>query len=249
MDRASLHAGAMALGMAVTALASPSINAKGIQRVATKDIQQVFTQPEVAELADAVRRGDDARIRELAPRSNLGARGDQNVTLLEWAIWHQQPDAFRTLLELGADPAQVGMDNETVAHMAAAIEDPQYLAILVERGCPVDLPATDTGRSPLFKAVQNDRRPQVDLLLGAGADTQRTDRTGNSLLHVAGNHADTILRLLEAGVDPRQRNAQDATFQSYFYMTPERILSQPGKDGRRKVTDWLGRNGVPIESE
>nr|WP_043689731.1 ankyrin repeat domain-containing protein [Luteimonas huabeiensis] len=248
MNRTTRHLGAVALGMAVVASAGIPTGAKEPARVTTTDISQVFP-PEVAELAEAIRRGDEARVRELAPRSDLSARGDQNVTLLEWAIWHQQPGAFRALLDAGADPAQIGMDNETVAHMAAAIEDPQYLAILVERGAPVDEPAVDTGRTPIFKAVQNDRRAQIDLLVDAGADLRRTDRTGNSLLHVAGNHAGTILRLLEAGVDPRHENAQGATFQAYFYMTPERIMNPQGKAGRREVTEWLARNGIPLEAK
>lgn len=210
---------------------------------------QVFAQAGVADLAAAVADGDVQRIRALAPQSDLGARGDRNVTLLEWAIWNQQPRALAALLDAGADPAQIGMDNETVVHMAAMVEDPKYLGILIEHGAPVDTPATDSGRTPVFNAVRSRRVPQLEQLIAAGADLKRIDATGNSLLHLTGNDGEVAVRLLELGVDPTVRNAQQVTFQHYFFMTPDKILNQQSKDGRQRVRDWLAGRGIPVESD
>lgn len=127
-------AGSMLLACSATALAGATER----PRVADATRGIAFADPATRPLADAVAAGKVARIRELAPHSNLAARGDQDVTLLEWAIWNRRPRALAALLEAGADPSLPGMDGETVVHMAAMIEDPTYLEILLAHGAPVD---------------------------------------------------------------------------------------------------------------
>src|SRR3546814_956157 len=90
---------------------------------ANKDSALPFHDPAVVPLAEAVARGATARIAALAPATDLSARGEDNVTLLEWAIWNQQPDSLSALLEAGAAPAAPGTDQGTVAPLAARGED------------------------------------------------------------------------------------------------------------------------------
>src|SRR3546814_6378129 len=116
-----------------------------------------FHYPAVVPLAEAVARGDAARIRALASTADLSAHGEDHVTLLEWAIWNQQPDSLSALLEAGADPAAPGMDQETVAHMAAMVNDARYLQVLIDQGAPIDLVGARGGRTPIFSAVENRR--------------------------------------------------------------------------------------------
>src|SRR3546814_5544129 len=158
-----------------------------------------FHYPAVVPLAEAVARGDAARIRALASTADLSAHGEDHITLLEWAIWNQQPDSLSALLEAGADPAAPGMDQETVAHMAAMVNDARYLQVLIDQGAPIDLVGARGGRTPIFRAVENRRAAPFDLLVEAGADIRRTDSMGNSLLHVAAqvNAADRIPPLLD----------------------------------------------------
>src|SRR3546814_5366087 len=80
---------------------------------AIKDSALPFHDPAVVPLAEAVARGDAARIRALASTADLSAHGEDHVTLLEWATWNQQPDSPSALLEAGADPAATGTDQET----------------------------------------------------------------------------------------------------------------------------------------
>ena len=175
---------------------------------AIKDPALPFHDPAITPLAKAVAEGDIARIRALAPSTNLSAHGDDNVTLLEWAIWNQKPASLSALLEAGADPAMLGMDNETVAHMAAMVNDPKYLQVLITHKAPVDLVGDRGSRTPIFRTVESRRDAQFDLLVDAGADIRRTDSMGNSLLHVAAqvNDADRVLQLLQLGVDPGVTN-------------------------------------------
>src|SRR3546814_456451 len=123
---------------------------------ANKDSALPFHDPAVVPLAEAIARGDTARIAALAPATDLSARGEDHVTLLEWAIWNQQPDSLSALLEAGADPAAPGMDQETVAHMAAMVDDARYLQVLIDQGAPIDLVGKRGGRTPILRAVRTE---------------------------------------------------------------------------------------------
>lgn len=216
---------------------------------ALKEDSIPFKDPAVLPMATAIAAGDAARIRALAPTTDLSARGDDDVTLLAWAIWTQQPASLAALLEAGADPAQLGTDQETVAHLAAMVEPPEYLRILIEHGAPVDIASPRGGRTPIFRAVLHRRDAQFEMLEVAGADLHRTDSMGNGLLHEAAtvNDGDRVLRLLEAGVDPGTRNSQGATFQSFLFMTPERLLNAEARQQRQAVESWLAGHGIPKE--
>lgn len=213
---------------------------------AIKDSALPFHDRAVVPLAEAIAHGDTARIRTLAPTTDLSARGEDNVTLLEWAVWNQQPASLSALLEAGADPAAPGMDQETVAHMAAMVNDAQYLQVLIDQGAPVDLVGARGGRTPIFRTVENRRDAQFDLLVEAGADIHRTDSMGNSLLHVAAqvNDADRVLQLLELGADPDAVNSRGDTFQVSLFSGSDARLNAAGRKSRQQVRDWLAEHGI-----
>lgn len=208
-----------------------------------------FHDPAIVPLANAVAEGDAPRIRALASPANLAARGDDQVTLLEWAVWNQKPASLSALLEAGANAAEPGMDSETVAHMAAMAEDPQYLQLLVAHGAPVDVVSARAGRTPIFRAVQSRRGTQFDLLVKAGADVRRTDLMGNSLLHVAAqvNDAGRVLQLLQLGVDPTATDSRGNTFQAALFSGSDARLNAEGRQSRQKVRDWLAANGIATQ--
>lgn len=228
--------------------AAHKVEAKEPAHVAVDRQQQSppFTDPAVRPLADAVAAGNVARIKTLAAGLDLSAHGKDNVTLLEWAIWNHQPDALAALLDAGADPAQIGMDQETVAHMAAVINDPRYLEILIQHGAPVDIVSSHGGRTPIFRAVQSRRKAQIDLLIKTGADIKRSDSMGNSLLHIAAqvNDAECVLKLLEQGLDPTAANSRGDTFQTYLFSGSDARLNVQGRRSRQQVRDWLQKRGI-----
>lgn len=208
-----------------------------------------FRDPAIVALADAIATGNVARIKALAGSSDLSARGEDGVTLLEWAIWNRQPAALATLLDAGADAAQPGMDQETVAHMAAMADDPEYLRILIAHRAPVDIVSPRADRTPIFRAVQSRRGVQVVLLAKAGAELGRADSMGNTLLHIAAsvNDADRVLWLLDAGVDPHATNARGATFQAAMFAGSDARLAPEAKAARQKVRDWLTAHGISLQ--
>jgi ankyrin repeat protein len=208
-----------------------------------------FHDHTVIPLAEAVAAGDVARIRSLAASADLSARGKDGVTLLEWAIWNERPDALAALLDAGADASQLGMDQETVAHMAAMARDPKYLEVLIAHGAPIDIVSPRAGWTPIFRAVQSRRDPQVELLLKAGADPRRSDSMGNTLLHVAAsvNDAARVLQLLAAGADAQATNARGETFQAALFSGSDARLNAQAKAERQQVRDWLAAKGIAHE--
>src|SRR3546814_8555846 len=119
----------------------------------------------------------------------------------------------------------------------------------LDQGAPIDLVGKRGGRTPIFRAVENRRNAQFDLLVEAGADIRRTDSMGNSLLHVAAqvNDADRVLQLLELGADPGATNSRGDTFQASLFSGSDARLNAAGRKSRQQVRDWLAehRNAAP----
>jgi uncharacterized protein len=213
------------------------------------DIHEIFPDPRMAELAEAVAAGDDARVRSLAVGADLSYRGDKHVTLLQWALLNKRLDSMRALLDAGADPLQPGMDGDTVVHTAAMANDASYLTELLGRRVNPNVPNATTGAGPLRSALMGERDEQFRALLAAGADPDMPDRMGNTPLHVAGqiNEPARALDLLNAGADPLARNAQGATFQRYLFMTRAALLNAETRRDREAVEAWLKAHGIPFE--
>lgn len=143
--------------LAVSCTASPGAKAQTTMSATLQHHTLALRVPRLTDIAKAIAHGDVARIGALAPTIDLAALGDQNVTLLEWAIWNEQPRALAALLDAGADPSLPGMDQETVVHMAAMAQDPEYLKVLLQHKAPIDVVSARAGWTPLFGAVQSKR--------------------------------------------------------------------------------------------
>ena len=212
------------------------------------DVHEVFTDNRTAEMAEAIADNDAKRVHALARTTDLKARGDKNVTLLEWAVFNQSKQAFNALLEVGADPAVPGMDGSTVAHLAAMANDPYYLDVLLEAGVDPSLRDRATGQPLLSAALMGRRTDQFRALLAAGADPNSPDNTGDTPLHVAAQiNANTFaLDLLKAGANPNARNGQNATFQDYMFMTETQALSKDARQTRAEIKTWLRGHNVEV---
>ena len=217
------------------------------------DIGKAFPDDaRAAQLADAVVDGDAARIRALvAQGADPDARGDKGINLLQVAMLAQDKAALEALLEAGADPNLPGLGGSTAVHSAAIADDPDYLRIvLAHRGDP-DARHGETGATALAAAAGPRTDAQFRLLLEAGADPDAADRTGNTPLHKAAriNAGAHVLALLQAGARPGAKNAQDATFQRYYFKLPAEKLTAEARAQREAVVDWLRGHGVPLEAD
>jgi uncharacterized protein len=211
---------------------------------------EIFSDPKIVALLHAAFQRNSKRAAELVMAgADVRARGDKNVTLLQWAMLNKSHFAFQVLLNVGADPAQSGIDGDTAIHFAAMANDLEYLRLLLARHVDVDARNGQTGRTPLMAALMGDREQQFEILLAAGARLNHADNMGNTILHIAAqiNDAARVLRLLRQGAPANARNQQGKTFQTYLLMTPERLLNPEARRTRREIIDWMAQNGVPVE--
>ncbi len=214
------------------------------------DASEVFTDPKTAELAEAARAGEAARVRALAQAGvDVDARGDKGVNLLQWALLNQSDVGLRALLEAGANPAQADDSGATVVHYAAMANDARYLETLLAHGADPDTPNGVTRARPLVSALMGERAEQFRMLLAAGADPNAADRMGNTPLHQAAkiNEPQRVLTLLEAGADPHAKNVQGAGFQRFLFKTRDALVTDEVRSGREAVRAWLRTHHVAIE--
>ncbi|HEY4199249.1 MAG TPA: ankyrin repeat domain-containing protein [Devosiaceae bacterium] len=233
----------LSLLMATLLVASGAIGAAR----AASDPNEVFSNRQTAALAQAVSDNDLSAIRDLAQHgANLADQGEAGVTVLQWAMLRDRPDAVALLADLGADPAERGYDGQTALHMAAMARDKPYLQILLDHGADPNVRGGPREGSVLSEALMDGNSDAVLLLLAHHADPNVTDRQDDTPLHVAAQISDyaNMLALLEAGADPTLRNKQGKTFAAYFAIHPkESIMSDDAKAARGAVQQWLDAHG------
>lgn len=185
----------------------------------------------------------------LADGANPNSKMDEGTPVLHVTMLTNNRRAFETLLDAGADPSQTDSGGDNAVHVAAALEDSWWLQNLLERGASPNAGNNQTGITPIMDAVMNHRDANIDLLLRAGADVNQTDGQGNTALHVSAktNIAKYVLKFLEAGADPHAKNALDANFQTYLFMTPDALLNADIQRDREAIRYWLHVNHIPIE--
>jgi ankyrin repeat protein len=210
----------------------------------------VFGDDPAAWLANAAAAGDKQAVAALAASgSNVNARGDRGVNLVQWAFLHQSIAGMTALLAAGADATLPDDHGNTVMHYAAAAENPAMLQALLDAGVPVDARNPIKGETPLFTAIMHDREPQFQALLAAGADVDAVDAAGNRPLHQAAkvNDPRRVLALLEAGADPRALNGQGVTFQRYLNAMDDALRTAPVREAKAAVDGWLRKHGIGLE--
>lgn len=209
-----------------------------------------FSNPAIAPLADAVRRGDTQEIGRLLERIDPDTPGSDGSTLLHEAIRRGRPGSVEALLAGGADPNRGNARGDTAVHAAAFSGDAALLRTLLAHGGDANARNPETGATPLVNALLSPDARQYEVLLEAGADPNLADHNHDTPLHVAArtNAGGAILKLLEKGALPLAENAGGATFQTYYFSYRREILNDRALEERRQVTAWLKANGVPLEA-
>jgi ankyrin repeat protein len=108
------------------------------------------------------------------PIGILNSRDETGNTGLIIAIARQDSDWTAFLINKGADPNLGGKGGDTPLITAARVGFEDAVEWLVSQGAKIDLP-NKMGETPLIVAVQQRQIPIVKVLLGAGANPDKTD--------------------------------------------------------------------------
>lgn len=144
--------------------------------------------------------GDVATIAALLDAGTPVDAPDPNGTPLIWALFGQQAEAARLLLERGADPNADSPNGWSPLVFAVTMGEADLVAAMLAGGADPDAGAVQT---PLGAATEAGAEAMVAALLAAGADPRRRMAEGWTALHKAAETGDRAIArlLLDAGAD------------------------------------------------
>jgi len=92
-------------------------------------------------------------------------------------VYNNDFDAFKALLEEGADLNLQNKYGWTLLHITIRRDRQEMVALLLEKGADINK-VDDVGWTPLMEAIMDDMTTLVKTLLDAGADTTIANQRG-----------------------------------------------------------------------
>jgi ankyrin repeat protein len=170
-----------------------------------------------AEIHDAARKGDLARVRELiaGEPAQVNSRDRNGSAPLHHAAMSGHLDIVRMLLEQNAEIDLADKQGSTPLHAACMRFQPAVARLLVDRGAKVNV-RDQWGHTALANAVSSVFGQDLDLiklLIAKGADVNAAGTRGETPLHGAASRGDlTVARLLiESGADLNPHASPEGT--------------------------------------
>ena len=122
-------------------------------------------------------------------------------------------DAFRILLDHGADINSTTVYKETVMHSACIAGNTQIMKIIIRENPDLMNVTTFNGATPLHSSSKHGNVLAVKQLIKAQADPNHQDNDGETPLHRAShsNHPYVVEQLLQALANPNIQNHDGAT--------------------------------------
>ena len=213
------------------------------------DANEFFKDKQVVALAKATHKGDRKKIKALIQEGvDPNSIGENDTSLLFWAIMVDSTKGFNYLLQEGADPTLCDRDGRTMLHTAAMAGNSEFLKILLDHGVDPNIRSCLDNNTALYD-VSGLNQKSFDLLIEGGTDLNATDNTGGTILHSSASNTHFLIQLLKLGADPKIRTKKGHTFQAYFFMTDESIMTTEGKEKRQWVRQWLNDHNIPLEED
>ncbi len=160
---------------------------KGFPRIAAKlrlpeqrkaKGRRLLSKEDVTAIKRAIQRGSVATVKKLAAGKELDCYlSEMNTSPLVFAIWREQPEIIKTLLELGAT-ISFGT-GEFPLEAAARGGDLTLMDLLVGLGADVNQ-RVPGGATALTSAIQQEKVESVKWLLDHGADPHSKDQMGRT---------------------------------------------------------------------
>lgn len=175
--------------------------------------------------------------REGGDPNEVSATGE---SLLLLALYVRNVDAFRALLDAGADPDQRQYGMTPIVLVALQDTNDAYLRALLDHGVDVNV-VSAFGSTPLIDAVNRHRQRGVTLILAHGAAVDAQDTDGKTAIWLATFQGQTAIvqQLLAAHADPAiadhngssaidvARRSSDPELRALYNLPPAPIVSPP----------------------
>ena len=172
------------------------------------------------QLAQAIAEHNLSEVKTLAKGTNLNKPGSQEMTLLMYALLEatngdvKSLEIVTALVKAGADPLQDIPDFGSPAAVMASSGNPAYIKALIEGGLS---PNAMAYYQPLiFNSATENSFSVLKYLLSAGADINKTDSAGKTVLMVAlaDMELDQVEYLLNHGANPNIVTPAGMSFRS-----------------------------------
>lgn len=189
-------------------------------------------------LADAVERGDRARIGELLlGHVEVDVPQADGMTALHWAVFREDLETAERLLKARASVAATNHYGVTPLSIACENGNGALVELLLERGADPNT-VLRGGESALMTAARTGRTGPVAALLKRGAEVNAKEHRGQTALMwaAAEGHAGVVELLLKAGADPGIA-LPDSGFSAFFLAA---------REGRGDVVRALLKAGIDV---
>ena len=174
--------------------------------------QDYFSDQQLV-LAKAIERGEIEEVKKLAPETDLNKPGQQDMTLLFWALSNAindkktapQLEIITDLVKAGADPLQPRpAGGSSPAEFVLKGDSGDWIRAMLDGGLSPDARDKIHHQPILFETIKAKNTETLKAILDHGANIDITDSLGNTLLIEAFDFGeyDHVLLLLERGADP-----------------------------------------------
>ena len=186
--------------------------------------EEYFTGQQLV-LAKAIEAGDLAMVKQLAPETDLITPGEQDLTLLFFALnetyYNNNPkprlQIVTALVKAGADPLQPQSDGmASPAEMVSMGDKDIWLKALLDGGLDPNARDRNHNEAIIYNTLQAKNTDTLALLIIRGVDVDARDILGQTPLMAAflSNSFEHVNYLLDHGADPNPVNKQGWVFAS-----------------------------------
>ncbi|MFP9432611.1 ankyrin repeat domain-containing protein [Enterobacter sp. LM3] len=187
-------------------------------------------------MARAIEKGQMDEVKNLIPETELNKPGQQNMTLLFWALMNTlnekktQPrlNIVTELIKAGADPLQPRPAGaSSPAEFVLTADSSVWTKAMLEGGLSPDAKDKTFDKPIIFQSIKAKNTETLKVMLDYGANVNTVNSLGSTLLFEAFDYHsyDHVFLLLERGANPEIRADNGWTMVNQL----QRMLNSPGK--------------------